>query len=63
LKSGEQYRRIGIQEKPRGLDRISFPIPGRLKEPAFLVSEIASAEGFDRNQEDDRRSAKKALQP
>jgi hypothetical protein len=44
-------------------DGKSFPIPGRVKDPAFLVSEIASAEGFDRNQEDDRRSAKKALQP
>ena len=44
-------------------DRTSFPIPGRVKDPAFLVSEIASAEGFDRNQEDGRRSAKKALEP
>ena len=29
----------------------SLFIPGRVKDPAFLVSEIASAEGFERNQE------------
>jgi hypothetical protein len=46
-----------------GLRRISFSIPGNENGPIFVVLVMASAEGFDRNQEEDRRSAKKALQP
>ncbi len=46
-----------------GFDGESFLMPGRVRERGLLVLEKASAEKFDRNQEDDRRSAKKALQP
>jgi len=46
-----------------GFDGTSFSMPGSGKDPSFVVLKMASAEGFERNQEDDRRSAKKALQP
>jgi hypothetical protein len=39
--------------------RIIFLFAFKYKEPAFWFAEMASAERFDRNQEDDRRSAKK----
>ena len=46
-----------------GFDRAGFRDPGKVKNPACFVSEIASAEEFDRDQEDGRSSARKALQP
>ena len=55
---------VGLRLKSQlGIDGTSFSTPGTGKDPIFVVLMMASAEGFDRNQEDDRRSAKKALQP
>jgi len=46
-----------------GFDGMSLPILRRVREPVFLVSEIASAEGFDQSKKMSVDLPKKAFQP